>query len=124
MRLTRRGRARYDLETLVHEHVHVDGTVRDIGTGAILHRRALPADEQIVKENAYAALKAEQLKRAGKGPRLAKLVLNPPYHFLRRYLMQRYCMSGWSGFIHAVTGAIYAFQTEAILYERHRGEDG
>lgn len=122
IRLTRRARARYDFDTLVHERVVVDGPVADVPRGAILHRRALPAAEQILKENSYAALKAEQLARAGKRPRLLKLVLNPPYHFLRRYLGQRYALSGWPGFIHAVTGAIYAFQTEAILYEKHHGE--
>ena len=121
-RLTRAGHARYDDTTLVHEHVHVDGPTRDVSRGAILHRRALPVREQIAKEGGYAALKAEQLRRAGKGPRLGKLVFNPPYHFLRRWLGQRYCMSGWSGFIHSVVGAVYAFQTEAILLERSRDE--
>ena len=120
VRLTRRGRARYDPGTLVHEHIHVDGPVRDVRRGAILHRRSLPVEEQIVKENRYAALKAEQLARAGKGPRVGKLVANPPYHFLRRYLGQRYVLSGWAGFIHSAMGAIYAFQTEAILYEKRR----
>lgn len=126
VRLTRQGRARYDFETLVHEHIHVDGPVRTLRTGAILHRGALPAAEQLAKENGYAALKAEQLFRAGRGPRLAKMVLNPPFHFLRRYLLERYCLNGWAGFVHSVTGAIYAFQTEAILLDLHRAarEDG
>ena len=122
VRLTRNGRARYDSKTLVHEHIIVDGKTEKSRKGALLHRRALPVHEQVLKENTYARLKARQLFEAGKKPRLGKLLFNPAYYFVRIFFLNRNFLNGWTGFIHSVTGAIYAFQTEAILYEMYLDE--
>ncbi len=119
VRLTRTMASQYDLEARVHESMMVEGRIATVGTGMILHRRALPLGEQILKENAYSTLKAEQLHAAGVRPRLARLVLNPPVYFLKTYLARRFFLCGWPGFIHAATAAIYSFLTEAKLLQMH-----
>lgn len=123
-RLTRRGFAAYTTDTLVHESLIVEGETRTAPRGKILHARALPLEEQIVKERTYANLKAEQLLRRGKSPRFFRLVFNPPIYFLKLYLAKRFFLCGWPGFIHAMTGATYAFMAEAMLYQKYRAAQG
>jgi len=122
LRLTRRGTARFDPNSLVHETILVEGEVRDAKSGSLLHYRPLPIADQIEKENRYSSLKAEQLARAGKGPRPWKLVFNPLVYFLRLYVRRRLYRCGWAGFIQAGTGAVYAFLTEAKLMQRALAE--
>lgn len=120
LRLTRRGRARYDLETLVHEHIVVDGRVRDCRRGVIEHEKSLSFEDQLRKELVYARLKAQQRMKRGKRPSRLRLLFNPPIYFLRLYLAHRWFLCGWLGFAHAVTGAVYAFATESIHFELWR----
>lgn len=120
VRLTRRGFAAYATDALVHESLTVEGETRTAPRGKILHARALPLEEQIVKEKTYAGLKAEQLLRRGRSPRFFRLVFNPPLYFLKLYVAKRFFLCGWPGFIHAATGAAYAFMTEAMLYQKYR----
>lgn len=119
VRLMRRDRARYRLGQLVHEGVEVDGSIGIVNKGRILHARAIKLEEQILKENHYSTLKAEQLYKAGKKPRLLRLLFNPFLYFQRLYVSRRFFLCGWAGFIHAGTGAIYSFLTEAKLYQMH-----
>ncbi len=118
LRLVRRGRARYDPRSLVHEHLHVDGAVRDCRDGAILHEVEPSYERQIGKEIRYAGLKARERLRLGRRPSRLKLVFNPALYFLRAYLLHRWFLAGWSGFMHAATLAIYSFSAEAIHFER------
>jgi len=120
LRLTRRNRARYDLETLVHEHIVVDGRVFDCRRGVIEHEKRLPFEEQLRKEIGYARLKAQQRVNHGTAPSVLRLVFNPPVYFLRLYLAHRWFLCGRLGFIHSVTGAVYAFATESIHFELWR----
>lgn len=119
LRLIRRGKGRYDLAQKVHEGIHTDEKVEPSPKGSLLHFRPLPMDEQILKENKYSSLKADQWMEAGKPRRNMKLVFNPPLYFLRLYLRNGLWRCGFSGFIEAMTGAVYSFLTEAKIYQRH-----
>lgn len=119
IRLMRRDRARYGLGELVHEGVEVDGEIGTVNKGKILHARVVSLGEQILKENHYSTLKAEQLFKLGKRPRLLRLIFNPIIYFQRLYIFRRFFLCGWAGFIYAWTGAIYSFMTEAKLYQLH-----
>lgn len=119
LRLIRRGRGRYDLAQKVHEGIRAEGRVEAAPEGSLLHFRPLPMDEQILKENKYSSLKADQWMEAGKPPRPLKLVFNPPLYFLRLYLRNGLWRCGLSGFVEAMTGAVYSFLTEAKIYQRH-----
>ena len=48
------------------------------------------------------------------------MVLYPPLFFLRQYLLKRYFLNGWAGFISAATGAFYVFLKYAKVYEARR----
>lgn len=119
LRLIRRGKGAFDLAQTVHEGIVPDGRVEPSMTGSLLHFRPLPMDEQILKENKYSTLKADQLVAAGKGPRKFKLIFNPPVYFLRLYLRNGLWRCGFPGFIEAMTGAVYSFLTESKIYQRN-----
>lgn len=118
LRLIRRGEGGYNLNDKVHEGIRTKGPVAVAQRGSLLHFRALPVDEQILKENTYSSLKAEQIIERGRYRSSFKMVVSPPYHFLRLYFGYRLFMCGWPGFIEAMTGAIYSFMTEAKIYQR------
>jgi len=120
LRLTRNGKARYNLGRLVHEGMTVAGKIGVIASGNILHRRALVLREQLAKEIHYAELKAEQLFVAGRKPRYVRLMFSPFIYFFRIYLVNRFFLMGWAGFIRAGTLFIYSFATEAILFQKNR----
>lgn len=119
LRLIRRGSGHYDLQQRVHEGIVPTGKVKDSPKGSLLHYRPLRIDDQILKENKYSSLKAQQLFDAGKGPRCFKLLFNPVMYFFRLYLHHRLILCGFPGFIQAATGSVYSFLTEAKIYQRH-----
>jgi len=114
LRLVRHGRARFDPALIVHEGLVADGETPIARQGLLRHERALPLDQQMKKEIAYARLKAEQRLKNGRKPSTLKLVFNPPIYFLRIFLWNRFFLCGRAGFIHAATGAMYSLMTEAI----------
>jgi glycosyltransferase involved in cell wall biosynthesis len=118
LRLIRRERGRYDLTQTVHEGIVPDGRVEPSPKGSLLHFRPLPIDEQMLKENKYSSLKADQWIAAGKLPRRMRMVFNPPLYFLRLYLRNGLWRCGFPGFIEAMTGAVYSFLTESKIYQR------
>ncbi|MBP1861019.1 glycosyltransferase family 2 protein [Rhizobium herbae] len=119
LRLIRKGRGAYDLAQKVHEGIVPDGKVEAAATGSLLHYRPLIIDEQILKENKYSTLKADQQFAAGKPPRPYKMLFSPPLYFLRLYFRNGLWRCGFPGFIEAATGGVYAFLTAAKIYQRH-----
>jgi len=119
LRLIRKGRGAYDLAQKVHEGIVPDGKVEAAATGSLLHYRPLVIDEQILKENKYSTLKADQQFAAGKPPRAYKVIFSPPLYFLRLYFRNGLWRCGLPGFIEAATGGVYAFLTAAKIYQRH-----
>jgi glycosyltransferase involved in cell wall biosynthesis len=115
LRLVRRGRAHFDPALIVHEGLVTDhGQTPIAHAGLLRHERSLPLNEQMKKEITYARLKAEQRLKRGRKPSTLKLVFNPPIYFLRIFFWNRFFLSGWAGFIHAGTGAMYSLMTESI----------
>lgn len=119
LRLIRRGKGAYDLSRAVHEGIIPVGDVRNCSVGSLLHYRPLQIDDQILKENKYSTLKAEKYVAEGKNPQPWKLVLNPPIYFLRLYVKHGLWRCGLAGFIEAMTGAVYAFLTQAKIHQRY-----
>lgn len=119
LRLIRNGRGHYDLSQKVHEGIVPDGKVGAARTGSLLHFRPLIIDDQILKENKYSTLKAEQQFAEGRPPRRYKMLLGPPLYFYRLYFRNGLWRCGFPGFIEAMTGAIYAFLTATKIYQRN-----
>lgn len=120
LRLIRYGKGRFDMQLLVHEGIIPDGTVKPSLRGSLLHYRPLPIEEQILKENKYSSLKAQQLMQRGSPPRRARLVVCPLAYFLRLYIKNRLFLCGFPGFIQAMTGGVYSFLTEAKVYQQYK----
>jgi glycosyltransferase involved in cell wall biosynthesis len=121
LRLVRRGRARFDPALIVHEGLVADhGETPIARDGLLRHERSLPLYEQMKKEITYARLKAEQRLKQGRKPSTLKLVFSPPIYFLRIFFWNRFFLSGWAGFIHAATGAMYSLMTESIHRQLYR----
>lgn len=118
LRLIRNGAGSFDLTLKVHEGIRTDGKVLDSKKGSLLHFRPLELEEQILKENKYSSLKVAMRREKGKKPSLIKLLFNPPLYFLRLYLRTGLWRCGVQGFIQAMTGAVYAFLTEAKMFEK------
>ncbi len=118
LRLIRKGCGAFDLAQRVHEGIVADGRVRTSRHGSLLHFRPLPIDEQILKENKYSTLKADQLIAEGRPRSLLRMFGNPPGYFLRLYFWHGLWRCGIPGFIFAMTGAVYSFLTEAKIYQR------
>lgn len=51
-----------------------------------------------------------------------RMVVYPPFVFVRSYLFKRNFLNGWAGFIISVSGAFYAFLKYAKLYEYRQFE--
>ncbi len=119
LRLIRQGRGAFDLARRVHEGILADGRFAVSKRGSLLHFRPLPIDEQILKENKYSTLKADQYISTGKARGPVRMFVNPPAYFARLYLRHGLWRCGIPGFIQAMTGAVYSFLTEAKIYQRH-----
>ncbi len=119
LRLIRRGAGRYDLSQRVHEGLVAEGRVESSEVGSLLHYRPLIIDEQILKENKYSTLKADQQVAEGRQAKISKLLFSPVLYFLRLYFRNGLWRCGAPGFIEAMTGAVYAFMTQAKIYQRH-----
>ncbi|MBD9449189.1 MULTISPECIES: glycosyltransferase family 2 protein [unclassified Rhizobium] len=122
LRLIRKGRGAYDLTQAVHEGIVPTGRVEDAKSGSLLHYRPLIIDDQILKENKYSTLKADQHFALGEGTTFLRLIFSPVLYFWRLYFHNGLWRCGPSGFIEAMTGAVYAFLTQAKLYQRKAAE--
>lgn len=119
LRLIKRGHGRYDLDQRVHEGIRPDGRVEHALEGSLLHFRALQMDKQILKENKYSSLKADQLVETGQEPRYIRMLFNPPMYFFRLYFHNGLWRCGFPGFVEAMTGAVYSFLTESKIFQRN-----
>jgi hypothetical protein len=48
------------------------------------------------------------------------MVIYPPLFFLRQFVLKRYFLNGWAGFIASALGACYVFLKYAKLHEARR----
>ena len=119
LRIIRNGAGAFDLRQRVHEGIVCQGKILNTERGSLLHYRPLLIDEQVLKENKYSTLKADQHFEAGCPPRKFRLVANPPMYFLRLYFRNGLWRCGFPGFIQAMTGMVYSFLTESKIYQRN-----
>lgn len=117
LRLIRTGRGAFDTTQDVHEGIIPQGEVRVAPKGAMMHFRTLPLAEQILKENSYSSLKANQRLAEGRRRSPVGMLFQPLAYFLRLYLSRGYWKCGWAGVIMAQNAAIYAYLTEAKAWE-------
>ncbi|RLA76952.1 MAG: glycosyltransferase family 2 protein, partial [Deltaproteobacteria bacterium] len=99
--------------------VRVDGPVRKLKNPS-LHYSFRDLSDHVERMNRYSGLFAQGLMEEGRPFRLWKLVLHPPFRFLRNYFLKRGFMDGMPGLIAAVSSAYYVFLKYAKLWELER----
>jgi glycosyltransferase involved in cell wall biosynthesis len=112
----------------VHAAVEVRGPVKTLRGADFVNDGDGDIATRVAKINRYTSgMVAYKLRRRQRFTGL-RMVVYPPLFFLRQYLVKRYFLNGWAGFIASVTGAFYAFLKYAKLHEarvraaRRRGD--
>jgi len=104
----------------VHASPTVDGPVRTLRDAVLMHFGEPDIHTKVEKINAYSSgLVAYKLDRRTRFIGL-RMVFYPPLFFLRQYVIKRYFLNGWAGFIGAATGAFYVFLKYAKVCEARR----
>lgn len=99
-----------------HDHVHVQGPVRDLD--ADLEHLSYDSIADHLKTIDYFSTIAagEKLSRGQRGLGL-QLVFNPPFKFFKMFVLKLGFLDGWRGLIVAALGAFYVFLRYAKLWE-------
>jgi glycosyltransferase involved in cell wall biosynthesis len=97
LRLFRRAAARFD-DALLHESVHVEGTIADLDVTLEHHsyRDWAACRDKLFR---YAAAGAARARAAGRGASLLEVAFKPPLRFLRMYVLQLGFLDGAHGFL-------------------------
>jgi glycosyltransferase involved in cell wall biosynthesis len=107
VRLFDRRRAKWVGE-FVHESVVVKGRVGHLQSN-LLHFTCNSLSEHLKTMDAYTTLAAQEIASRGRTPGLAELLLDPPWTFLRTYLLKRGFLDGAEGLAIAYMAAFYNF---------------
>jgi glycosyltransferase involved in cell wall biosynthesis len=106
----------------VHAAVEVRGSVKTLWGADFVNNGDGDIATRVEKINRYSSgMVAHKLRR---GQRFTgfRMVIYPPLFFLRQYLLKRYFLSGWAGFIASVLGSFYVFLKYAKLHEARRAK--
>lgn len=105
-----------------HEAPKVRGRVATL-SGDLLHYTRRNVGEHIAVMNRYTDMAVAARAEAGRRSSLARLVLAPPWTFLRSYLFRQGFRDGRPGLILAYLAANYVLVNEAKLLEHDRAAD-
>lgn len=118
VRLYHRERASWQGE-YVHETVQVSGSTGSLNSD-LLHYTCDSLSQHLGTLDRYTSLAAQQLAAAGRPVPFRRLVLDPPWTFLRSYLLQRGFLDGPQGFIIAAMASFYTFSKYAKARQQPR----
>ncbi len=104
----------------IHERVTIDGPVRSL-QGWLEHYSYRSFSEQLRKLDRYAELMAQQMHANGRRAGLSQVLFNPPWRFIRGYLLKRGFLDGWRGFVYHVAEAGYVRRKYLRLWMLGRG---
>jgi glycosyltransferase involved in cell wall biosynthesis len=118
VRLFDRARARWSGAD-PHDRIAADGAIARLD-GALHHYAYRDLAHHLEKVNRYTTTMAAGLHERGVRSGATRLLLHPPAHFLKMYVLRRGFLDGWRGFILATIGAFYVFLKYAKLWELER----
>jgi len=107
VRLYDRRKARW-IGDFVHESVRVEGKIGHL-KGNLLHYTCDTLSEHLRTMDRYTTLAAEEMVALGRKVRWQDLVLDPPWTFLRTYILKAGFLDGWEGLTIAYMSAFYNF---------------
>jgi glycosyltransferase involved in cell wall biosynthesis len=107
VRLYHRDRAAWQGD-YVHESVQVSGAIGHLNSD-LLHFTCDSLSQHLRTLDRYTSLAAQQLAAASKPIPFRRLVIDPPWTFLRSYVLQRGFLDGPHGFVIAAMASFYTF---------------
>lgn len=107
VRLYDRRRAHWEGD-FVHESVKVEGTIGHLDCN-LLHFTCDSITSHLKRMDRYTTLAAQELVARGKKVTLADLLFDPPWTFLRTYILQAGFLDGVEGLTIAYMAAFYNF---------------
>jgi glycosyltransferase involved in cell wall biosynthesis len=107
IRLFNRKKAKW-VGDFVHESVVVQGRVGHLQSN-LLHFTCNSLSEHLKSMDGYTTLAAQEIASGGKKPGLALLLFDPPWTFLRTYLLKLGFLDGAEGLAIAYMAAFYNF---------------
>lgn len=115
VRLYRRDRARW-VGDYVHESVVVSGAVGELH-GDLLHYTCDSLSEHLATLNRYTTLAAQEMAAQGRRASPSRLLLSPPWTFLRSYVLQAGFLDGAAGLQIGLMAGLYVYAKYAKLRE-------
>jgi glycosyltransferase involved in cell wall biosynthesis len=119
IRLYDRAKGRWTGRAL-HPKVEVEGVVKRL-RNPCLHYNYKDISDQIKTIDRYSEMAAQVLREEGEMFNFTKLLLHPPFRFLRDYFLKRGFLDGLPGFIIAASTMYYVFIKYAKLWELQKG---
>ena len=111
-RLWRKGTAKW--EGSIHEKLKSQLPIKSI-KGDILHYSYPSISFHLSKINHFTDFMAKEMLEKGKKGSLIKLIVSPPFKFLKKYIFQLGFLDGYAGFIVSTMAAYYVFVKYAKL---------
>ncbi len=118
LRLFRRGQGRFR-EREVHEEVQVAGPVGFLSS-PLEHYSYKHLGEYAARQNRYARLAAQEMRRAGRRPRPGEMVWRPALTFLKLFVWKRGFLEGALGLHLSIQGSRYNFLKYHYLRELYK----
>lgn len=122
LRLYDRRAARWN-ERRVHEALELDGTPGRL-RHELQHFAYRDISHHLATIDRYTTLAAEQWLAEGRRTSALDLCMQPPFAFLRNYLLRRGIVDGGAGLIVSVLNSYYVFLKFAKLWELQQPADG
>jgi glycosyltransferase involved in cell wall biosynthesis len=121
LRLFRRGRGKFESRA-VHEDVQVDGTTRQIQSGALLHHSYPTLSDYVDHMNRYSTLGAEMVVAKGNGKinvqfSVINIVVRPLATFVYNYFFRLGFLDGREGLLLHLYHAVYVSWKYAKAWE-------
>ena len=95
----------------VHESLKVEGRA-GMFKGDLLHFPYRDWNDHIARIARYTDLAARAARSGGRRSNVGKLILAPPFTFIKSFFLQAGFLDGWRGLAIAYMGARYVFQKE------------
>jgi glycosyltransferase involved in cell wall biosynthesis len=104
----------------IHEHASVDGPLLTLA-GDLGHAAYRSLGDQLARLERYARLMATHMHANGRRARIANILLNPWWRFVRGYVLRGGFLDGWRGLVYASVEANYVRQKFTMLWLLSRG---
>jgi glycosyltransferase involved in cell wall biosynthesis len=121
LRLFDKTRARFS-DDRIHAAPVVQGGVAALGT-PFVHYGEPDIATKVAKVNHYSSGMVEDKEARGVPWLRTRMLLQPPWHFFRSYVLKRKFLAGWAGLIGCAIDAFYVFLKYAKVYEARQRRD-